>query len=67
MITNVGLQDRLIRMTIGLFFLIIGLNNGITTLWGIILAVVGLVSVVTGAVSFCPAYKIIGFNSKDSE
>ncbi len=26
MITNVGLQDRLIRMTIGLFFLIIGLN-----------------------------------------
>jgi|GEM_PF-1300618 len=32
MITNVGLQDRLIRMTIGLFFLIIGLNNGITTL-----------------------------------
>jgi len=67
MITNVGLQDRLIRMTIGLFFLIIGLNNGITTLWGIILAVVGLVAVVTGAVSFCPAYKIIGFNSKDSE
>ncbi|MGA1741582.1 MAG: YgaP family membrane protein [Pseudohongiellaceae bacterium] len=56
MITNVGLQDRLIRMTIGLFFLIIGLNNGITTLWGIILAVVGLVAVVTGAVSFCPAY-----------
>lgn len=67
MITNVGMQDRLIRITIGLFFLIIGLNNGITTLWGIILAVVGLVAVVTGAISFCPAYKIIGFKTKDSE
>jgi hypothetical protein len=67
MIANVGMQDRLIRITVGLFFVIIGLTTGITTLWGSIVALVGLVATVTGAVSFCPAYKIIGFNSKGVE
>ncbi|MDG2091233.1 MAG: DUF2892 domain-containing protein [Gammaproteobacteria bacterium] len=67
MIHNVGMQDKLIRVTIGLFFLIIGLNTGITTFWGLIVAIIGFIAVVTAAVSFCPAYKIIGFNSKKSE
>ena len=66
MIHNVGVQDRLIRITLGLFFLIIGLNTGIITLWGLIIAIVGLVVLVTGSLSFCPAYKIIGFNSRES-
>ncbi|MDC1437167.1 DUF2892 domain-containing protein [Gammaproteobacteria bacterium] len=67
MIHNVGTQDRLIRITLGLFFLIIGLNTGITTLWGLIVSIVGLVALATGSISFCPAYKITGLNSKGSE
>lgn len=64
---NVGMQDKLIRVTIGLFFLIIGLNTGITTFWGLIVAIIGFIAVVSAVVGFCPAYKIIGFSSKDSE
>ncbi|PCJ39514.1 MAG: hypothetical protein COA71_13740 [SAR86 cluster bacterium] len=67
MIHNVGMQDRLIRMTLGLFFLIIGLNTGITTLWGLIVAVVGLIALATGSIKFCPAYKIVGFNKAGAE
>ncbi len=67
MIRNVGMQDRLIRMTLGIFFLILGLNTGITTSWGIILSIVGVVALVTASMSFCPAYKIAGLNSKEAE
>lgn len=67
MIRNVGTHDRLIRITLGLFFLIIGLNTGITTLWGLIVTLVGAVALVTGSIKFCPAYKITGLNSKGSE
>ncbi len=67
MIRNVGMQDRLIRITLGLFFLVIGLNTGITTLWGLIVTIVGAVALVTGSISFCPAYQITGLNSKETE
>ena len=67
MIHNVGMQDKLIRVTIGLFFLIIGLNTGITTFWGLIVAIIGFIAVMTAAVRFRPVYKIIGFNSKKSK
>ncbi len=67
MIRNVGMQDRLIRMTLGIFFLVIGLNTGITTLWGLIGSVVGIVGIATAAMIFCPAYKTAGLNSKGTE
>jgi hypothetical protein len=67
MIRNVGMQDRLIRLTLGIFFLVIGLNTGITTTWGLIVFLVGLVALVTGSMSFCPAYKIAGLSSKEAE
>ncbi len=67
MIHNVGMQDRLIRMTIGLFLFIMSLNAGIGSMWGAIITIVGLVAFVTGAISFCPAYKVAGLNTEKSE
>ncbi len=67
MINNVGMQDRVLRLTIGLFFMIIGLSVGITSLWGAVILVLGLIAVVTGAISFCPLYKVLGLSSCKSE
>jgi hypothetical protein len=59
MTTNEGVQDRLIRLTLGLFFFFLAMSSGFNSVWLIILAVVGVVLTVTGAVGFCPMYKII--------
>jgi hypothetical protein len=33
-------------------------------LWGIILGVIGLVLLITGAIGFCPIYSMVGLNTK---
>ncbi len=59
---NVGTIDRAIRVVIG-FALLSLVFLGPKTLWGLI----GLVPLLTGAVSFCPAYKLIGVKTCSSE
>ena len=67
MINNVGMQDKVLRLTIGLFFMITGLSVGITSMGGVIILLLGLIAVVTGAIGFCPLYKILGLNTGKSE
>lgn len=60
---NEGSADRAIRVMAGIAFLVVaifgaGMFEG--HLAGIALGVVGLVSLITGAVGFCPAYAIMG-------
>ncbi len=63
MTANEGNWDRIIRVVIGLalgywgFFQMGGL-------WGIILGVIGLVLLITGAIGFCPIYSLVGLNTK---
>jgi len=55
---NVGTIDRIVRIIIG----IIGVSLvffGPQTQWGWL----GLVPLLTGAFSFCPAYKLFGLNT----
>lgn len=55
---NAGTVDRAIRVVLGLVLLSLTLV-GPQTLWGL----VGLVPLITGAMGFCPLYKIIGLNT----
>lgn len=59
---NVGTADRVIRIVVGLALLSL-VFVGPKTLWGLI----GLVPLLTGAISFCPAYKLIGIKTCSSE
>jgi len=55
---NIGNIDKVLRLLIG----IIGISLvffGPQTVWGWI----GLVPLLTGAISFCPLYKILGLNT----
>jgi hypothetical protein len=55
---NVGSTDRILRIIAGL--VLIGLTlSGTIGVWGWI----GLVAIVTGMFSFCPAYAIFGMSS----
>lgn len=55
---NVGNLDRILRIAIGLV-LIAFVFIGPKTAWGWI----GLIPLVTGLASRCPAYSILGFNT----
>jgi len=55
---NIGNIDKVLRLLIG----IVGISLvffGPQTVWGWI----GLVPLLTGAISFCPLYKILGLNT----
>lgn len=56
--TNEGKVDRILRIALGLGLLSL-VVVGPQTMWGL----VGLVPLVTGALGFCPLYKIFGFTT----
>ncbi|RMH11124.1 MAG: DUF2892 domain-containing protein [Planctomycetota bacterium] len=63
---NEGSADRAVRVFAGIAFLIVaffgaGLLDGKPV--GIVLGVLGAVSLITGMVGFCPAYAILGLRT----
>lgn len=60
---NEGPVDRVIRVVLGVALLYIGYSVGGT--WGIVLYVLGVVSLVTGLTGFCLLYRLLGnFSTK---
>jgi len=58
MSTNEHVLERGLRIVLGLVLLAL-VFVGPKTLWGL----VGLVPLVTGAVGFCPLYRLFGFST----
>lgn len=56
---NVGTVDRSLRVMVGVALLMAGLLGGSGAL-GIVLIVLGLVFTVTGLISHCPIYAVLG-------
>ena len=56
---NVGTIDRVIRVVLGI--VIIALGFYFSSWWGVI----GLIPLVTGALGWCPLYRIFGFSTAD--
>lgn len=63
MTTNESTVDRIIRLVIGIAAFVAAFAVGIGTVGGIILAVVGVIMLVTAAVGFCPLYRIFGMST----
>jgi len=66
---NVGPTDRTFRLISGVILILLSftLLGGIGTAGGIALSLVGVVLLVTGAINFCPAYKMLGLSTRRSE
>lgn len=60
---NVGGIERPIRMILGLILLGIGLFAGLPFTATTLVLVVGTIALVTGAVGYCPAWALLGFNT----
>lgn len=55
---NVGTIDRILRIAVGLLLVALAATGSIG-LWGWI----GLVPLATGALRFCPAYRLLGLST----
>jgi hypothetical protein len=55
---NEGKLDRVIRVVLGLILLSLTVT-GPQTMWGF----VGIIPLLTGAVGFCPLYKMLGLKT----
>jgi hypothetical protein len=58
MLANVGGIDRILRIVVGLVLIAL-VFVGPQTNWGWI----GLIPLITGLFSFCPAYTLLGLNT----
>lgn len=56
---NESKVDRIIRVVVGLLFLVLFLTNTVAGTLGTILLVLGPLSVVTGLIGFCPIYALL--------
>ncbi|MDA8261878.1 MAG: DUF2892 domain-containing protein [Actinomycetota bacterium] len=61
---NEGTADRVIRVIVGLVAAIVAVAVGLSTVGGIILAIVAVLALVTGAVGFCPVYALFHFSTR---
>ena len=57
-IKNVGVEDRAFRITLGIFFLILGLSTGF---W--LALVLALILIGTSVVGTCPVYQVVGMST----
>lgn len=60
---NVGSTDRTIRFAAAAAALVLALVVGVGSVGGIVLLVVAVIMAVTGAVGFCPLYRLVGVNT----
>lgn len=60
---NMGTGDRAIRIALAAVFAYLYFGNIVTGTFGIILAIVGGVFLLTSLVGFCPLYRLVGINT----
>ncbi len=61
--TNMGSIDRVIRLVVAVIFAALYFTGAVTGTAGVVLLVIAAVFLLTSLVSFCPAYRIFGFNT----
>ena len=62
---NVGKIDRVIRIVLGFILLYLFVANMVTAPWSYLVALIGLILLVTGIIGTCMLYSILGMNTLD--
>ena len=60
---NVGMIDRVIRIIFGIILMYLLVGNMVAAPWSYLVALIGLILLVTGIVGTCPLYSILGMNT----
>lgn len=63
---NVGMIDRIVRGLLGLIFVAASLLYiGLTTPVGLLVALIGIVLLITAGTGLCPLYRMIGISTME--
>jgi hypothetical protein len=60
---NMGTADRIIRTILSALIVVLYYLDIIGGVWGIVLLVIGVISLTTSLIGFCPSYFLFGINS----
>jgi hypothetical protein len=60
---NVGMIDRIIRIVIGIILLAAFALKIVAAPWSYLVALIGLIALVTGAVGTCALYSVLKMNT----
>jgi hypothetical protein len=60
---NVGMIDRVVRIILGIVLIGVFVLNMVAAPWSYLVALIGLITLVTGAIGTCPLYSLIGFTT----
>ena len=63
---NESLWDRVIRIVLGLILLYVGFGPPLSGALGIIVGIIGIILLLTGAIGWCPLYQLLKFGTKRS-
>jgi hypothetical protein len=64
---NVGMIDRVVRIILGIVLIGVFALNMVAAPWSYLVALIGLIALVTGAVGTCALYSLIGLNTLEKE
>ena len=63
MIKNMHSIDRLVRVLLAIIIGFLIINGTLTGTSGIILGIISIIFLVTGIISFCPLYRVLGIST----
>ncbi len=55
--------DRVVRIVLGIILLYLFVVNMVAAPWSYLVALIGLILLVTGVVGSCPLYSMLGMNT----
>ena len=64
---NVGMIDRVVRIILGIVLIAVFALNMVAAPWSYLVALIGLITLVTGAVGTCGLYSILGMNTLEKK
>ena len=64
--TNESNVDRIIRVVLGVLLLVLGFGGFVGGTFGLVLMIVGSLSLITGVIGWCPIYAILKFKTTKS-
>lgn len=55
--------DRVVRIILGIVLIAVFALNMVAAPWSYLVALIGLIALVTGVIGTCPLYSILGFST----
>jgi hypothetical protein len=64
---NESVLDRMIRLLVGIFLTILYFGGAVSSFWGVVLLVVAIFLVTTGAIGYSLVYSLLNFHTNKSK